>query len=330
MSKLPDILPISSGSQSTSDINFNLDSIHKKFESLLSRDGEIPNFMLRALDVSDAEITNVRETNVRTMTVDLGDPNRIADYLMYRIYLLDMQAGDILYAPANNDITHLFIGTQDQLLRVSDGLPVWGAPDQNTVGVDVYEDGVLVLANVRTIDFIQPDQTVCTDVPPDQVDIELDNLFGFALWEDRRNIDNPTNIYSHLGSGNEFTSVDLITDVQLTRTQIDSGEYYFLQALNHEIRDSVGDPEASGTWQLRFNFHDEDDNLIVSPHGVLQDDTPGGGPLLHHYPIPPGTRKIYSRFNGIPLFPIFVTFAEIYYKYRRVGRLPVVLDIPVD
>ena len=52
---------------------------------------------------------------------------------------LTTTTGDIIYASAANTPARLGIGSTDQVLKVSGGVPVWGAAGSSFVGVDLYE-----------------------------------------------------------------------------------------------------------------------------------------------------------------------------------------------
>lgn len=177
MAKRPTITTVTSGQYDTATLNANFVAIRDHFDNLISRLGDTPNTMAGDLDMNDHDIINVGAMDVATLTVNNVN---ITDVVSNPLNGLTLTQGDILYVNSGGNYAVLNIGTSDQVLKVSGGLPVWAAEtDNDTVGVTVEEDGVSVQTNVTIINFVTTRQAttpIVTDNGGGKVTVDLDSL----------------------------------------------------------------------------------------------------------------------------------------------------------
>ena len=69
MAKKPTLTTVSSGYQSTTQLNANLNAINNALDNTLSRDGSTPNTMTAALDLNSNDLLNVATANIAVLKV---------------------------------------------------------------------------------------------------------------------------------------------------------------------------------------------------------------------------------------------------------------------
>lgn len=224
MAKRPDRRVIRGGYLDASDINHNFQKIEEAFDQTLSRDGSTPNAMDTDLDVADATITNINVANVnetRLNGVDLvtalTDPSNVAVCFGG----ITLQAGDLLYWDEQAEcLARLPVGSPGQMLKSlgpGNGLR-WEDDidtDTDTIGVNIYENGVLRGENVRTINWIADGAagSWITGTPPS---LSFDLVAGAGagcFFEDTRIATDPVNgnIGGESTGFTNHTTLDLTT-----------------------------------------------------------------------------------------------------------------------
>lgn len=167
MAKQPTITTTTSGYASADAINLNFTNIQSQFDNTVSRDASAPNAMAGDLDMNDNDIINVGSMDVATLTVNQVDLSDIFTDTGNAgdINALTLVTGDLLYYNGTN-IVRLPIGSTNEALKVSGGLPVWGEDldtDTDTVGVTVEEDGTPIQTNVTIVNFITGGAGIVTE-----------------------------------------------------------------------------------------------------------------------------------------------------------------------
>lgn len=168
MAKRPEIQFVNSGHISTEVLNSNFQNVQERFDNVISRDGSEPNTMLGDIDFNSNDVLNVGRLDTATLTVNnidletyIGQSGNTAD--LNSIVFAD---GDILYHDGTNLVV-LNIGAAGLALKVNGagtGLE-WAADtdtDNDTLGVNVEENGVSTGTNVRTLDFTTLSGTAVT------------------------------------------------------------------------------------------------------------------------------------------------------------------------
>lgn len=350
MTKQPSLKTIDDGWYETSDLNYNFSQIQEAFENALWRtapDGEsyptTPNFMDVDLDVSDANVTNVRRLEVTSMEVaNEAFPGFDTQYL-WKLGQLSCASGAMITHDSSGDPVCLPKGTDGEVLKTIGAYPTWNEDtDTDTVGVTIQEDGVTVAENVTTIDFKWTNvsyPTLVTTPASNQVDIALDDVYTStitAIWEDTRdtsdlniNPDGPS--ASLFSSSAEVVRLDLVNDVGISIPSTDN-EYYFIMESSSWLETSnespVGTANATGTWGHAVRFYDNTGtstaltgNIINEPVGevaAVNTTTKGGALQTIYCGIPANTRYIDVSKADAFVFPLFVTHAVVDNRYRAV------------
>ena len=175
MAKRPPIVSVTSGHFDTATLNTNFTNIRDHFDNLISRLGDAPNTMAGDLDMNSNDIINVGEMDVASLTVNNVD---ITDVVSNPLNGLVLTEGDLLYVNSLGNYAVLNVGTEGQVLKVSSGLPAWGADtDTDTVGVTVEEDGVSVQTTVTVINFVTGGAGAVTSPSAGVIDVDLDVFF---------------------------------------------------------------------------------------------------------------------------------------------------------
>lgn len=348
MTKQPELKTIDDGWYETSDLNYNFESIRQAFDNVLFRtaaDGESypenPNFMDVDLDVADANVTNVRRLDVRSIEVANQAFAGFGTQYLWKLGQLSCDSGAMITHDAVGDPVCLPKGTDGEVLKTVNNYPTWVEDiDTDTVGVTVQEDGVTVAENVTTIDFkwtnaVYP--TLVTTPAGNQVDIALDDVYTStisALWEDTR-ATNDLNIKANgpsgtlwLNSSTLATRVDLVNDVGLAGPITVENSHYVIAEFSNKTTDSSGPPPAVGTWTIAVRFYDSTGTstpgtgvLIAEPAGEDPDrvgNTDGGNLVTVYCGLPVGTRYVDFYHLDQFLFPLFATGGTVDNRYRAI------------
>ncbi len=183
MPKRPTITTATTGHYSTEALNTIFAAIEEAFDNTISRDGSSPNTMLGDIDFNGNDVLNVGRLDVATLVVNnvdletyIGQSGSTAD-----INAITFSTGDILYFDGTN-VVALPLGTAGQALKVNgagNGLE-WAADidtDNDTVGVNVEENGSSIATDVRTLDFTTTSGTaVSYDSGTNTVTVDLGDI----------------------------------------------------------------------------------------------------------------------------------------------------------
>ena len=156
MAKQPTVTSVTSGFQSAAAMNTNFQNIKNQFSNTVSRDGSSPNAMAGDLDMNGNDILNVGTMDIASLTVNNVEIDSIFTDtgLAGDINSLNLVLGDILYYNGSN-IVRLGIGSEEEVLKVSSGVPTWAADsDNDTVGITVEEDDTSIQTNVTVLNFL--------------------------------------------------------------------------------------------------------------------------------------------------------------------------------
>ena len=341
MAKQPDLKTVDDGWYETSDFNFNFKSIQEAFRKALwrtARDGEstpeVPNQMDVDLDVSDANITNVRQLDVNQMNVAGVGFEGFGEQYLFKLNELNCDSGEILTHDADGDPICLEAGDDGEVLKTVGSLIDWAEDidtDEDTVGVTVQEDGVTVAENVTTIDFLWSDSVLVTTPAADQADVDLRELLLTTLYEDTRDTnDNLTASADDLwGTSSHIKRVDLGLDTN------GDGQYYAIMEANNYFLASGS--EAPGTWAMSMRFYDNTGTAGTPNSGNstglqqgFTDSTAGGALITLKSSIPDGTRFVDFYWSLLAVSPINLTTTDVCGRYVAVfpGTLNGVFETP--
>lgn len=337
MAKQPELKTIDDGWYERQDLNENFRAISKAFEDVLwrsARDGEslpeTPNFMEVDFDVSDANITNVRQLIVNSMQVannvfaGFGDERYVE-----QLAALSCNDGAI--------ITHLDgrpvcreAGDNGEVLKSRSGSVQWEEDldtDTNTVGVTVQEDGVTVAENVTTIDFKWPGGTLVTTPVGNQVDLEMELLLG-PLFEDTTQADSNLNPSSDVIFNNtsEITRLDLINDVGLASVT-SADQVWAIAEASNGFRDSglAGGGLSPGQWRVGCKYYQDDGTStpgtgteVVVVKNTQFGNTNGGNLLTFYEKIPANVRYVDFAWSLVVTSPFNLNDTEFCDRYRAI------------
>ena len=187
MAKQPDIKTIVDVWKDKSAMNYNWEQISKSFENTLSLDASTPNAMDDDFDIADSNITNINQWTGEQLLLNGTSILSYEQLLLLKLANIDWTtAGEIAYAPADDEIDNLTIGADGKMLKSDGSLPYWGEDndtDEDTVGVTIQEDGVELATNVTNLDILYAAQTIVTTPAADQVDIDLAQTANPVLQE---------------------------------------------------------------------------------------------------------------------------------------------------
>jgi hypothetical protein len=187
MAKQPDIKTIVDVWKDKSAMNYNWEQISKSFENTLSLDGATPNAMGDDFDIADSNITNINQWTGAQLLLNGTSILSYRQLLLLKLANIDWTtAGEIAYAPADDEIDNLTIGTDGQMLKSDGSLPYWGEDidtDEDTIGITIQEDGVELATNVLNLDILYAPNTIITTPASNQVDIDLSLAVNPVLQE---------------------------------------------------------------------------------------------------------------------------------------------------
>ncbi len=313
MAKKPTIKTLTDGFQNESKINANIKTIAEAFDNTLSRDGSIPNVMEVDLDVADATLTNVTQTNVNEVRINAVDlVTALTDPTNASVCIgnLTLNQGDILYWDEDGCIQQLALGAAGQMLKVSGGVPVWANDidtDNDTVGINVYENGVLRGENVRTIDYLGNGGAGGFSTNNGGGDVSVDLVAGVTgcLFEDTR-VDNTAGtgniggeqIGSLISDGPNVTVIDFVNDLGYTSLET-AGNLGLELTLQLDYTLGGGPPgfENEGSGFLYYAYYEDDGTTLIGSQNSFSDlsgepTNSIGGTVT----IPAGTRYIRTSY----------------------------------
>ena len=332
MSKQPDIKTITDVWKDKSEMNYNWEQISKAFENTLSRTGDTPNAMEDDFDIADASILNVNVYKGDNMLLNGWDILGYEAFLMWKINNLPWDTqGQIVFAPEDDEVGLLDLGSAGQMLKSTGVLPYWGEDidtdtDTDTIGVTVQEDGVTVAENVTQIDFLWTNTsgtrtgTLVTTPAGDQVDLALEELLG-PPWEDATQADSnldPSGS-SMFSSPTEIKRIDLFTDAGIAdaETGLSSGTSYTAIAQG-ENRFLIGAANAPGVWALGIRYFAADGVTPVGGYVSTSSATVGGANLVYFRNISSGTRYVEWFWTLAAVSPGFLTQADFGNRYTAI------------
>ena len=331
MSKQPDLKTITDVWKDKSEMNYNWEQISKAFENTLSRTGDTPNAMGDDFDVADANILNVNVYKGENMLLNGWDILGYQAFLMHQINILPWtNAGEIVFAPADNEVSILALGTNGQMLKSSGTLPFWGEDDDtdtDTVGVTVQEDGVTVAENVTQIDFLWTPSVLITTPASNQADIDLQEILNTFVWED--STDDDTNLdpsgSAMFSSVAETRRLDLFLDAGIADAEFGlsaSDAYYAMAEGNNYFR--IGGAAAPGVWAMGFAFFQADGTSTpntgtpVGGDDWMSSANTGGDLITFVKGISANTRYVDFYWGLFAVSPGFLTVADFCGRYRSI------------
>ena len=325
MAKQPELKIINDGWYENSDLNFNFKAIANAFENALWRtaaDGKSyptnPNFMDVDLDVSDANITNVRVLEVNSMEVANNAFPGFGSQYVYKFGLLNCTSGAILTHNISGDPICFPPSTDGLVLKTRSAFLNWEEDldtDTDTVGITVQEDGVTVATNVTNIDFLWTPTVIATTPASNQVDLELTDLLNPVKQSGTGS--------GSVQSGGFIASASALWGTAAHVRRIDLGAdttsasecSIMLEANNYFL---ISATPAPGTWAFSTRFYASDGTADRTTVGTqvgttlgTTDSTSGGAYFNYQRAIPAGVRYVDLYYSLLPVSPLSLTTADV-------------------
>ena len=333
MAKQPELKIINDGWYENSDLNFNFRAIANAFENALWRtaaDGESyptnPNFMDVDLDVSDANLTNVRVLEVNSIEVANQAFPGFGSQYVYKFALLNCTPGAILTHNISGDPICFPPSTDGLVLKTRSDFLNWEADidtDEDTVGITVQEDGVTVATNVTNIDFLWAPSVIATTPAGNQVDLELTDLLNFWKYgpftgsasapDTGGIIASASGLFATAAHVRRLVLPETTTDTNSDCWAVFEGHNYFL----------IGASPAPGTWGMATRFYGpdgSDDRSTVGTQigGQLGHTaaTAGGNTLTFFRKVNlAGVKYVDVAYSLLAVSPLFLDTTEICHRY---------------
>lgn len=335
MVKIAPLKTIDDGWYEESDLNHNFQKIEEAFQNTVSLDTSTPNHFEENLDLNDATITNVRETNVSVLSIGATNIEDYSALLAWQLEYLNWVEGCLVYAPVNaadatdNGLDTRLIGDTGDHLVVASNLPTWQVKtlfaDGNLV---VKQDGVVIDSNVRRIDFLWSADAMVTNPVEGEAELDLTVMIG-PLFEDTTQADSNLNpsavpLFNNVA---EVTRVDLVNDTSLTGPTGADGELYAVIEASNYFQTS-GYLDTAGTWHVGVKFFQADGTATpltgteITPSQPFSNSgaSAGGNLLTHFCKVPANCRYIDFSWSLLPVTVVGLTYTGFSDRYRAVIR----------
>ena len=328
MGKQPELETLTADYTNKTRMNKNFENIVKAFRNALFRNdtGNEPNAMNTDYNVGDANVTNVNELVVNSISVENTAFTGFGEQYVHKLGSLTCSSGHMLSHDIDGDPRCLTLGDEGQVLGTDGTDNAWLEDidtDTDTIGITVQEDGVTVAENVTNIDFLWTPSVIATTPASDQVDLALEELLDIWKYGPFTGSASAPDTGGIIASASALWGTSShIRRLVLPETTTDSsgdcwavfeGHNYFL----------IGASPAPGTWAVSTRFYGPDGTDDRSTVGTQiggqlghTNSTAGGATLTFFRKVNlTGVKYVDVSYSLLAVSPLSLTTTDICHRY---------------